>query len=75
MKIILRSPCSPYKSMVDTDVMDVTIRDAFIGLALESPDGEVLRVCMRDSGFELVYEHPYGDTTSLSLQNGEVKVS
>lgn len=73
MKIILSSPGSPYKSMVDTDVMDVTIREAFIGLALESEDGEVLRVCMRDSGFELAYELPSGQTTSLSLQNGEVR--
>lgn len=74
MKIEMRIPESPYKTTLDTEVMDVTITEAFIGLKLVSDDGETLSISMRDSGFELAYIPGHGAMVPISLQNGEVRI-
>lgn len=49
----MREPDGPYQAEVDPGVMEVEIREAFVGLGLVSPDGQRLSVCMRDGGFEV----------------------
>ena len=54
-KIALREPHGPYHCEIDTDTMDVVIKEAFLGVQFVTEDGERLSVCMRDSGFEISY--------------------
>lgn len=54
-KIILSEPEGPYKAILDTEVMQVELREVFLGVFFTSPDGEQLGVSMRDSGFEVSY--------------------
>jgi len=43
----------PYKSKIDTEVMEVTIKHAYLGVKFVTPSGITLGVSMRDDGFEL----------------------
>lgn len=45
----------PYSTTLDTGAMDVTIKEAFIGVGFETKDGAKLSVCMRDGGYEVCY--------------------
>lgn len=63
-KITLSEPDGPYKCQIDTDVMTVEIRDAFLGVKFITEDGEHLSVCMRDSGFEVHYSGNHNDDDS-----------
>jgi hypothetical protein len=60
-KIILQIPDNPYHCILDTDVMDVELRDVFLGVRFITEDGEMLSVCMRDGGFEVHYTGNFGD--------------
>lgn len=51
--ITLREPDGPYKCEIDTDVMRVEIREAYLGVAFVTEEGQKLSVCMRDGGFEV----------------------
>lgn len=55
MKIILKEPDGPYHCTLDPDVMQVTLKEVFIGVSLETEGGEKLLVSMRDNGFEVFY--------------------
>jgi hypothetical protein len=74
MKIQLSTPLTPYKAVIDTEAMDVTITETFIGTTFVSPDGERLVIAMRDSGFELTYAPSGEPKHQLSLQHGDVNV-
>ncbi len=52
-KITMSEPGGPYKAVIDTEVMDVTLRKVFLGVAFETEDGCRLSVCMRDDGYEV----------------------
>lgn len=72
-KIILKEPKGPYYCEIDTETMDVEIKDAFLGIGLVTQDGEHLSVSMRDSGFELAYL--VGDSvTKIELKNGVINL-
>ncbi len=58
MKIEIRHPDSDYGARLDTEVMDVTIHEAFKGPEFTNPEGETLVVLHRDSGYELYYWAP-----------------
>jgi len=53
MIITLSEPDGPYKAVIDTEVMDVTLRDVFLGVGFETSDGCQLSVAMRDDGYEV----------------------
>ena len=53
-KILLRLPEGPYRAIIDTEVMDIEIHEAFLGVKFVSPIGKTLSVSMRDGGFELI---------------------
>ena len=76
MKIKLSEPNGPYSATIDTEVMNVEIREAFLGVVLISPNGEQLAVCMRDGGFEAHYFGDFGNTGFdsgwISFNNGSV---
>lgn len=55
MKIQMSEPDGPYSCELDTGVMMVDIREAFIGAKFITDADECLVVSMRDSGFELSY--------------------
>lgn len=71
-KIKLSEPNGPYSCTIDTDVMNVELRNAFLGIKFVTEDGEMLSVSMRDQGFEIGY---FTDGTEqwFSLNVGEVK--
>lgn len=73
MLITLQTPNSPYKTCLDTEVMEVEIRKAFIGPIFKTDDGEQLLVIMRDSGFELKYSAPGCGSIDLRLNEGSVE--
>lgn len=54
-KITLCEPKRPYNCTIDTGVMNVEIKEAFLGVRFISDSGEKLSVCMRDGGFEVLY--------------------
>lgn len=54
-KIVLSEPEGPYKATIDTEVMQVELREVFLGVFFTTPDGEQLGVSMRDRGFEVSY--------------------
>lgn len=60
-KIILKQPGGPYKCEIDTEVMEVEIRNAFIGVSFITDSGEKLSVSMRDNGFEVHYSGDFGE--------------
>lgn len=53
-KIKLSVPNSPYSTQLDTEVMNVEIREAYLGVKFIAPNGRTLSVSMRDEGFELI---------------------
>ena len=73
MKIKLSEPEGPYSCVIDTEVMDVDITEAFIGYTHTSLDGESISVCQRDSGFEATYVAD-GRELRVSFQSGEIDV-
>lgn len=54
-KILLKEPDGPYSTEIDTRVMNVEIRETYLGVKFITDEGNTLSVSMRDSGFELVY--------------------
>jgi hypothetical protein len=60
-KIKVSQPDSPYTATLDTDAMDVDIREAFLGVGFTSEDGTKLAVAMRDDGFEVRYTDAQGN--------------
>lgn len=58
MKIRIGDPDIPAPVVIDPDVQQVEITEAFNGIVIVTEDGERLAVCMRDSGFEV---HHWGD--------------
>lgn len=52
--ITIKTPNSPYGAEINTEVMDVEIREAYIGVLFISDSGKTLAVSMRDGGFELI---------------------
>lgn len=55
-KIQVNTPTSTtYHAILDTEAMEVTIKEAFIGVGFETEDGAKLSVCMRDDGYEVRY--------------------
>lgn len=80
MRIQIKSPTDndldeTYKTVIDTEVMDVEITEAFKGPGFTSVDGERLVVIQRDSGFELSYQAPgISNPVGLELKNGDVIV-
>lgn len=62
MKISIKQPNGQYKCFFDTEVMEVTIREAFIGPRFVTSSGEELVVIMRDDGFEVHYSGEIGET-------------
>lgn len=36
-------------------IMDMRVRKAYVGLIMETEEGEELGICMRDGGYELQY--------------------
>lgn len=62
MKIHLSEPHGPYHCDIDTDVMQVTLREVFLGVAIMTDRGEKLSVSMRDNGFEVHYTGDFGET-------------
>lgn len=55
-------PDGPYSSELDTGVMDVEIREAFLGVGFVTENGERLAVSMRDGGYEVHYTGDFGET-------------
>jgi len=76
-KIILSEPKGPYRCTLDTDVMDVVLKEVFLGVIFKTADGEALAVCMRDSGFEVHYMSAFGETRFdagiTEFKNGVIK--
>ena len=60
-KITLTEPGGPYHCELDTDVMEVEIRETYIGMRFVTDEGAILSVCMRDSGFEVHYHGQNND--------------
>lgn len=75
-KIQLSEPQCLYSATLDTEVCDVEIKEAFLGIGFVAESGERLSVCMRDSGFELRYEVDGPDGlmyATVELKEGLVK--
>lgn len=77
-KIILKEPKGPYSCIIDTEVMLVIIKEAFMGVRFETPGGECLAVSMRDGGFEVMYSADYekhGFNAGVTeFKNGTVRI-
>ena len=44
-----------YGTEIDTGVMGIEIREAFLGVTLVAPSGNTMSISMRDDGFESTY--------------------
>ena len=55
MKIRLSEPDDSYHAEIDSTVMDVEVRECFLGVEFVTEDGARLAVSMRDDGFEVHY--------------------
>jgi hypothetical protein len=68
-KIILKTPegIPPYHTIIDTDVMEVEVRESYLGVIFVSDSGERLAVSMRDNGFEV---HYWGDFVEKGFDTG-----
>jgi hypothetical protein len=69
-KITLSEPSGPYHCVLDTDVMTVQIREAFVGVQFVTEDGGLLSVAMRDDGFEV---HYHGNHNGWAFDSGWVE--
>lgn len=79
MRITMKSPdddaIETYQAVIDTELMDVEISQAFKGPGFTSEDGERLVVIQRDTGFELFYQAPgMSDPVHVDLKGGRVIV-
>lgn len=81
-KITIKEPNTSYKTykaVVDTEVMNVEIRDAFLGVRFLTKEGEQLSVSMRDGGFEVRYsgelEGAGFHAGTTTFKGGSVKVN
>lgn len=54
MKITMKEPNGPYSCELDTKVMEVEIRESFIGPTFITESGQTLCVLMRDDTFEFI---------------------
>jgi hypothetical protein len=68
--ITLREPDGPYHCSIDTDVMNVEIRNAFLGVEFVTEGGAILAVSMRDDGFEV---HYHGQTDGFYFDSGWIE--
>lgn len=59
-KIRLSDSSDAYDCVIDTKVMEVEIRETFLGVLFVTEDGEHLAVSMRDNGFEVHYTGIFG---------------
>lgn len=71
-KITLYEPQGPYKCTIDSDVMGVSIEEAFMGIGFVTEDEELLGVSMRDSGYELSYRALNKKAVKIELKDGDV---
>lgn len=69
-KITLTEPDGPYHCALDTDVMTVQIREAFIGIQFVTEGGALLSVSMRDDGFEV---HYHGQQDGFYFDSGWIE--
>lgn len=69
-EITLSEPAGPYRCVLDTDVMTVQIRKAFVGITFVTEGGALLSVCMRDDGFEI---HYYGHEDGFYFDAGWIE--
>lgn len=60
-RISISEPDGPYHCVIDTQVMNVEIRETFLGVAFVAESGERLSVSMRDNGFEILYSGDFGE--------------
>lgn len=76
-KIILSEPDGPYECTINTEVMRVDIKEAFLGVCFVTENGEKLSVSMKDSGFEVHYTGDFGETGFdagwVELKNGIIR--
>lgn len=75
MRIDIREPDNDqdYKAILDTEVMDVTISEAFKGPEFVSANDEHLIVLHRDTGYELYYLAPgMSDPIMIEAKGGVV---
>jgi len=54
-KITLSAPNGPYRAEIDTEVMDVEISEAFIGVSFITLEGKKIGISQRDGNFEIMY--------------------
>lgn len=54
MKIKISEPDGPYSCELDPGVMEVELREVFLGVGFVTESGQRLSVSMRDGGFELM---------------------
>lgn len=55
-KISLSIPAVDYKAMLDTEIMDVEIRETFVGVTFVTWEGRKMSVAQRDGYFEVTYD-------------------
>lgn len=55
-KIEVSIPATSYKTVIDTEAMNVEIRETFIGVTFISLDGRKMYVSQRDGYFEITYD-------------------
>jgi len=74
--IKLKQPNGPYKPTIDTDAMNIEIREAYLGVSFVTEQGERLSVSMRDNGFEVHYTGDFGeqgfDAGWTTFNNGSI---
>lgn len=73
-KIQIKEPEGPYSATLDTEAMQVTITEAFLGVGFVAPSGEKLSVCMRDGGFEIQYRYGEIESQWMELKDGDMSV-
>jgi hypothetical protein len=69
-KITLAEPDGPYSCLLDTEVMEVKIREAYIGVEFITNGGAILSVSMRDDGFEV---HYFGRSEGFYFDSGRIE--
>ena len=74
MIINLSEPDGPYGCEIDPGVMDVQLREVFLGVRFVTEGGAQLSVSMRDDGFEVHYWGEGFDCGWTHFQNGTVEV-
>ena len=67
--IKLSVPHTPYKATINTEVMDVEIREAFNGVMFTSLNGRKMYVSERDGYFEITYDETPPDIRKMGPEN------